>query len=121
MKEEFHVKQQRKKEKRSCRTQAQLLQQVHGSITHLEPLSERNLPWVAEEGLSLKGIRQVVTDVGLDADKIMAGPSRQIYNAFYVDYEKGLYITRFFLRRSFTTYCSVRAHLCISSGSSRTI
>lgn len=70
---------------------SELLRQVRGSMTHFEPLSEKNISKVAEEGLTMEEVRTVFAEAGLDANKIIVDPERVIYNVYYADFESGLY------------------------------
>ena len=68
-----------------------LLQQVRGSMTCIEKLSPENIAKVAEAGLSYERVREILNDAGIDIEKIIVDPTRFIYNAYYADYERGIY------------------------------
>ena len=68
-----------------------LLQQVRGSMTCIEKLSPENIAKVAEAGLTYERVCEILNDVGIDIEKIIVDPTRFIYNAYYADYERGIY------------------------------
>lgn len=68
-----------------------LLQQVRGSMTVYEKLTEDNLKKLGEKGLTCERVREIIEAAGLDYDNIVVDPTRFIYNAYYADYENGIY------------------------------
>ncbi len=72
-----------------------LLQQVRGSMTHLEVLTEENFERVAEAGVTYSQIKELFEAAGLDAGKIIVDPEREIFNCYYADFERGLYFEVF--------------------------
>lgn len=68
-----------------------LLQQVRGSMTVYEKLTEDNLKKIGEKGLTCERVKAIFKAAGLDYDNIVVDPTRFIYNAYYADYENGIY------------------------------
>lgn len=68
-----------------------LLQQVRGSMTVYEKLTEENLKKLGEKGLTCERVREIFEKAGLDPEHILVDPTRFIYNAYYADYENGIY------------------------------
>lgn len=95
-----------------------LLQQVRGSLTNFEPLTEKNLAKLAQEDLTLAQIREMFESAGLDAGKIIVAPDRVICNAYYADYESGLYFEIWLSRKGIQPQCErMRVRLKNGAGS----
>ena len=69
-----------------------LLQQVRGSMTCIEKLSPDNIAKVAEAGLTYERAREIFSDAGIGIEKVIVDPTRFIYNAYYADFERGIYL-----------------------------
>lgn len=70
-----------------------LLQQVRGSMTCIEKLSPDNITKVAEEGLSYERVQEILNDADIDIEKIIVDPTRFIYNTYYADFERGIWLS----------------------------
>ncbi len=73
-------------------TKQSLLQQARGSMVNIEKLTEENFAAVASKGLSFQRTKELFENAGLDIEKVIVDPTCCIYNAYYADYENGVYL-----------------------------
>lgn len=73
-------------------------QEVQGVMTRFELLTPEAVATYGEAGLTLEDVTDSLTNHGLDPQYVVHDPSRQVFNTYYADYERGLYGELFMTR-----------------------
>lgn len=68
-----------------------LLKDVRGCMTRFDPLTPEIVANQSEDGLTYNELKAVMTDLGLDIEKVVFDGSRTFQNAFFADFEAGHY------------------------------
>lgn len=68
-----------------------IVQEIRGSMTQYEPLTEELLQAVSCDGLTYNELSEHMAKAGLSIEKVVCDPGRKLQNAFYADFENGRY------------------------------
>ena len=72
-------------------TTMDLLKDVRGCMTRFDPLTPKIVAAQSEDGLTYEELATVMTECGMDIEKVVFDSSRSFQNAFYADFEQGHY------------------------------
>ena len=68
-----------------------LVKDVRGCMTRFDPLTPEIVASQSEDGLTYEELKSVLTECGMDIEKVVFDGSRSFQNAFYADFEYGHY------------------------------
>ena len=68
-----------------------LLKDVRGCMTRFDPLTPEIVAEQSDDGLTYDELKEVLSECGMDIEKVVFDGSRAFQNAFYADFEQGHY------------------------------
>ena len=68
-----------------------LVKNVRGCMTCFDPLTPEIVTEQSEDGLTYDELKAVLSDCGMDIEKVVFDASRSYQSAFFADFEQGHY------------------------------
>lgn len=82
-----------------------LYREARGVMTQFLPLTEEHLAQI-QDSISFQELADELSCQGLNISNVVHDPSRQLFNTYYADYDRGLYSSIMLSRENFSRVLS---------------